>query len=853
MARIYNPEPYGNQFQSSAQSRGFNPEAAIDRSGQEREKARQAVQNIQTEQQALGRVQQLERGQMALERSELSLQQGVERANMQARNSTINGLLKLSGSLANSYKELDGIKRGIDQENSTLEALGLDFNNPGVNQTDFLDNQTDQQEINSQSSAVNSVASEVEAGGAISDVSVANQVRQSSASVMLSGIKGNVMSARASYPLFLQEALNQIPESRKPKTLPEAQSLIRDLNRQFFRASGLYDPKLRGQIASQLAPTILDQQSRAAVQLVQQGVKADRAANLSQLSSNIYNAVNGNASAEEVWATASDGYANNNVGYNGRNAGSNEAAITALAKQAGAVGDDKLLEDLYNTPKIPGQPNGPTLGDEYGHILGPAIKSAAATRRGEIKAQRDEVNIQKDLKLQKFYEGNASVEERQKLVEELRAMPQTKAVRDSIDNLTKYGANYDPQLELSLQERASRGDYIGGDELKEYLDNGSIRPEVYKQHARSNEEIQNEVKVKDFLKSVDDQFPAAILNGAAPQMSAAQKESLNLRSVMMSRDAKNRLINAASANPELLDDPVALQAEFSKIITELREQPQYQVDINAGKPFGFKGEPLTEAAGDVAAITVAPGEQNFSRLSSGAVFKNFPLSEINASDDFILSPTTLELNVKSILEGGEVTPRVSSFARRLGMSDRALIEAQLQRYGKPSVALLQQQALAGKDESPDDLTADSGYNFIANTLGVPSRGAAYLTSAISHESSWNGMRQWGEVPTPEGGDGTNRNGGLVSWASWHNDSARLGAIERHFGRNISKITEKDQLDYMLNVEMKRAAYSKYRRVFMNPNASSADLRWAVSGYWGFDPRFTGNRWVDAEALIGSRK
>ncbi len=143
MARIYNPEPYGNQFQSSAQSRGFNPEAAIDRSGQEREKARQAIQNIATEQQALGRVQQLERGQMALERSELSLQQGVERANMQARNATINGLLKLSGSLANSYKELDGIRRGIDQENSTLEALGLDFNSPGANQTDFLDDQPD--------------------------------------------------------------------------------------------------------------------------------------------------------------------------------------------------------------------------------------------------------------------------------------------------------------------------------------------------------------------------------------------------------------------------------------------------------------------------------------------------------------------------------------------------------------------------------------------------------------------------------------------------------------------------------------------------------------------------------------
>ena len=44
-------------------------------------------------------------------------------------------------------------------------------------------------------------------------------------------------------------------------------------------------------------------------------------------------------------------------------------------------------------------------------------------------------------------------------------------------------------------------------------------------------------------------------------------------------------------------------------------------------------------------------------------------------------------------------------------------------------------------------------------------------------------------------------------------------------------------------------YPKAYRIFSNPSASSADLQWAVSNYWGFDPKYTGNRWVDAEALI----
>ena len=53
------------------------------------------------------------------------------------------------------------------------------------------------------------------------------------------------------------------------------------------------------------------------------------------------------------------------------------------------------------------------------------------------------------------------------------------------------------------------------------------------------------------------------------------------------------------------------------------------------------------------------------------------------------------------------------------------------------------------------------------TLGVPAKGAAYLAGNIMQESSWNGQRSWGEVA----GDGTSRNGGLVSWASWSDDPA----------------------------------------------------------------------------------
>ena len=61
------------------------------------------------------------------------------------------------------------------------------------------------------------------------------------------------------------------------------------------------------------------------------------------------------------------------------------------------------------------------------------------------------------------------------------------------------------------------------------------------------------------------------------------------------------------------------------------------------------------------------------------------------------------------------------------------------------------------------------------------------------ESSWNGQRSWGEVE----GDGTSRNGGLISWASWSDDPARLGKIEKYLGKPIEQATDDEQLAAML--------------------------------------------------------
>ena len=110
---------------------------------------------------------------------------------------------------------------------------------------------------------------------------------------------------------------------------------------------------------------------------------------------------------------------------------------------------------------------------------------------------------------------------------------------------------------------------------------------------------------------------------------------------------------------------------------------------------------------------------------------------------------------------------------------------------------------------------------------ITEKGAAYIAGNIQQESGWDGMRSWGEVL----GDGTARNGGLVSWASWSDDPGRLGAIEKHYGKKIDEISEREQLVWMIK-EMKQSYPSAYT-AFTNPKATDEDLKKASMAYWGY--------------------
>ena len=182
-------------------------------------------------------------------------------------------------------------------------------------------------------------------------------------------------------------------------------------------------------------------------------------------------------------------------------------------------------------------------------------------------------------------------------------------------------------------------------------------------------------------------------------------------------------------------------------------------------------------------------------------------------------------------ELAQSNPDLVVIMRKYGDSHGAITGA------SKSIARLQSQL------GPQDMR--SGAVYLQRNLGFSPQGAAFLAGNIEQESSWSGQREWGQVL----GDGTSRNGGLVSWASWSDDPARLGRIENYLGKSITQAGHAEQLAAM-QWEM-QTYYPESYEIFTNPNSSPQQLRTASKKYWGYGEE--GDRFKFANQLLNSNE
>lgn len=121
--------------------------------------------------------------------------------------------------------------------------------------------------------------------------------------------------------------------------------------------------------------------------------------------------------------------------------------------------------------------------------------------------------------------------------------------------------------------------------------------------------------------------------------------------------------------------------------------------------------------------------------------------------------------------------------------------------------------------------------------GFPAKGAAYLAGNVQQESGWRGQRSpW----VLDDGAGTNK--GLMSW-----NRGRITNAEKYLGKPLNKASNAEQIRW-IKYEMKTYYQSAYK-VFMNPNATDAELQRASYTYLGYGD--VGKRFAYAKEALKS--
>lgn len=123
------------------------------------------------------------------------------------------------------------------------------------------------------------------------------------------------------------------------------------------------------------------------------------------------------------------------------------------------------------------------------------------------------------------------------------------------------------------------------------------------------------------------------------------------------------------------------------------------------------------------------------------------------------------------------------------------------------------------------------------SAGFPAKGAAYLAGNAQQESGWAGQRgPW----TLNDGAGTNK--GIMSW-----NRGRITRAEKFLGKPLNKASNAEQIRWV-KYEMQQS-YSGAYKIFMNPNASDADLQKASYIYLGYGD--VGSRFAYAQKALKS--
>ena len=826
------------------------------------------------DQQTLQQNQFHEQGLMRLQSAHLQASHSVSNAKRQAIGTAIQGMLDFAGSVVQYGQKKYAIEEGQKQEDLKQQRIDA-LNRAGLGNIfrpqDTTPSTTElkasdptpkaetlplQEGMKFEAVELGKIAQETRLEGTPLADYQAEQIESLALWNQIADGRGDIFAAKMMFKPLLEEA------SARGLIRPGAQGMqdIQNLMGKFADKTGLTqmalsDPEFVANNFSQYAVDVATGVLNAVATKAANEISAARTAKADQNIATAFAGL-GAHSASAQYGQAFDAANTENTLSNFGGRPGRTATFSTLAKVSKELvnkGDVAGLEKLKGHVPNPSTPN-ITLGSEFGKYIDDQIRAAQDQNRTLFRNDKTDRNIQAE----QAYEQYWAAEERtpqmlQQLEARLRSL-NTKESRRLADNLVQNGYNYSKEAETDLLRRFGTANEPSLNEFRDLRSKGIISEQFFATHSKRLPDAQTKKKID---AGIDFYEPSRIIqesiktedgkpfSGTMLKLSADMKSKIRQVGKRFDIELGRRMVSILRSNPDLEVESEEFQQLMQREAQYLMKNPKYQITYKGGQTFEFG---IDGSNADILdAFTVSPGVQRVTGLTAeDAIVKGgINPAQFDPLVDEIIAESLVVSDSRKSLSGQEVSQRTKDWAKSLGMTTRDFIEGQRYKYGLPPLSRVDPtEVQAVVPEGGNILDAKQGTQALMS-LGLPLRGAAYLSSAIKHESAWDGNRKKWRVNVP--GDDSTANGGLLSWAAFPGNSARLGRIEAYFGKPVEQVSEMEQLKYILH-ELKNS-YPKQYRVFTNANANPLDLQEATWQYIKWNKKYTGDRWTDADALI----
>ena len=824
------------------------------------------------DQQSLQQDQFHQQGLMSLQSAHLQAKHSVSNAKRQLIGNAIQGLLSFAGSYIQydqqlqAAEEFDKQKQQKEQRVAALNQAGLGNlfstpsapSQPGVNTPPSNPNSSLplQDGLKAEVVELGQIAQESRQEGSALSNYQAEQIESLSLWNQIADGRGDVFAAKMMFKPLLEEA------AARGLIRPGAQGLqdIQNIMGKFADKSGLTqmalsDPAFVANNFSQYAVDVATGVLNAVATKAANEIAAARTAKADQNIATAFAGLGVHSAPEQYGQAFNEANTENTLSNFGGRQGrtSTYSTLVKVAKELVNKGDAAGLAKLKDHAPNPATPN-ITLGSEFGSYIDDQILAAQDRQRTIYRNDKTDRNIQAEQAYERYW---AAEERTPEMLRQLEATLRGLRTKESIrlaDSLVQHGYNYSKDAETDLLRRFGTATEPTLQEFRDLRSKGIISEQFYNTHTKRLPDAKTKKKIDAGIDFYD---PSSIITESIKKEDGKpfSETMLKLPADMKSKirqvgkrfdiELGRRMVSVLRSNPDLEMESEEFQQLMQREAQHLMKNPKYQITYKGGQTFEF-GVDGSNAEG-LQEYTVSGGIQRVTGLTVHDATKKAGISiaQFDPVVDEIISESLVVSDSRKSLSGQEVSQRTKEWAAALGMTPREFIEGQRYKYGLPPLSRIDPtEVQAVVPEGGNILDAKQGTQVLMS-LGLPLRGAAYLSSAIKHESSWDGNRKKWRVNVP--GDDSTANGGLLSWAAFPGNSARLGRIEAYFGKPVEQVSEMEQLKYILH-ELKNS-YPKQYRVFTNANANPLDLQEATWQYIKWNKKYTGDRWTDADALI----